>query len=156
MGLGDAILDKFTYPVVGYHFVVYFHGLLPNPIDMAFQSVSGLSVTIETESYTEGGENRFVHEIPKGLKFSTLTLKRGLKSVPSLLTKWIEDVYEKFQFKPLDLIIILMDENHLPVQSWNVVGAYPLKFEIGELNAETPGIVIQTLELKYKYFKTIL
>ena len=53
-----ALFDSFKYPVSGFHFVVYFNGLLPNPIDISFQSVSGLSVTVETESYAEGGENR--------------------------------------------------------------------------------------------------
>lgn len=155
MGFGDALIDKFSYPMTGFHFVVYFHGLLPTPVDMSFQSVSGLSVTVETEPFAEGGENRFVHEIPKGLKFSTLTLKRGLKLTPSVLSKWCEDAYENFVFKPLDIIISLMDENHLPLHNWNIVGAYPIKYEISEFNAETAAVVIQTLELKYKYFKTI-
>lgn len=155
MGIGQQILDKFKYPAVGYHYIVYFHGLLPNPIDMGFQSVSGLTVSVETESYAEGGENRFVHEIPKGLKFGTLTLKRGLKLAPSVLSKWYEDTYENFKFKPLDLIISLLDENHLPLYNWSVVGAYPIKYEVSELNAETAAVVVQTMELKYKYFKTL-
>ncbi|MFK7748305.1 MAG: phage tail protein [Kordia sp.] len=150
-----ALFDNFKYPVSGFHFVVYFNGLLPNPVDMSFQSVSGLSVTVETESYAEGGENRFVHEIPKGLKFSTLTLKRGLKNVPSSVAKWCEDAYEKFEFKRLNLIIVLLSENHIPIKTWNVVGAYPIKYELGEFNAETQSILIETLELKYDYFKLL-
>ena len=122
---------------------------------MSFQSVSGLSVTVETESYAEGGENRFVHEIPKGLKFSTLTLKRGLKSAPSSVANWCEDAYEQFVFKRLNLIIVLLSENHIPIKTWNVVGAYPIKYELGEFNAETQSILIETLELKYDYFKLL-
>lgn len=145
----------FETPAVGFHFAVYFHGLLPNPIDINFQSVTGLSTSVETESYKEGGENRFVHDIPTGLKFSTLTLKRGLKLMPSPLTKWCEGVYEDFRFKPLDLIVVLLDANHLPIHRWSVIQAYPIKYEIGEFNAENSSVVIQTLELKYKYFKSI-
>lgn len=151
-----ALFDNFKYPVSGFHFVVYFNGLLPNPVDMSFQSVSGLSVTVETEAYTEGGESRFVHEIPKGLKFSTLTLKRGLKKAPSSITKWCEAAYESFAFKPLNLIVVLLGENHIPIKSWNVVGAYPIKYELGDFNAETNSILIETLELKYNYFKTLI
>jgi len=145
----------FLYPAVGFHFAVYFHGLLPTPIDVSFQSVTGLSVSVETENYKEGGENRYVHDIPTGLKFSTLTLKRGLKSIPSPLTKWCEGVYEDFKFKPLNLIVLLLDENHLPIHRWSVIDAYPIKYEIGEFNAETAGIVLQTLELKYNFFKSL-
>ncbi|WP_046755826.1 phage tail protein [Kordia jejudonensis] len=151
-----ALFDNFKYPVSGFHFVVYFNGLLPNPVDLSFQSVSGLSVTVETEAYTEGGENRFVHEIPKGLKFSTLTLKRGLKAAPSSITKWCEDAYESFTFKPLNLIVMLLNEKHIPIKSWNIVGAYPIKYELGDFNAETNSILIETLELKYNYFKALL
>ncbi len=151
-----ALFDSFKYPVPGFHFVVYFNGLLPNPVDLSFQSVSGLSVTVETEAYTEGGENRFVHEIPKGLKFSTLTLKRGLKTAPSSITKWCEEAYESFAFKPLNLIVMLLSEKHIPIKSWNVVGAYPVKYELGDFNAETNSVLIETLELKYNYFKALL
>ena len=151
-----ALFDNFKYPVSGFHFVVYFNGLLPNPVDMSFQSVSGLSVTVETDSYTEGGENRFVHELPKGLKFSTLTLKRGLKNAPSSITKWCEEAYESFAFKPLNLIVVLLGENHIPIKSWNVVGAYPIKYELADFNAETNSILIETLELKYQYFKGLI
>jgi phage tail-like protein len=155
MGIGDGLLDSMVYPVTGFHFVVYFHGLLPNPVDVSFQSVGGLSVDVETESYAEGGENRFVHEIPKGLKFSTLVLKRGLKSAPSVVSKWCEDAYENFVFKPVNIIISLLDSHHLPIHNWSVIGAYPTRYEIDEFNAEKGQVVIQTLELKYKYFKTI-
>lgn len=145
----------FDYPSTGYHFAVYFHGLLPNPVDAGFQSVSGLSVTVNTAEYPEGGENRFVHKMPTGLKFETLKLKRGLKAAPSPLRTWCKQVYEKFAFQPLDLVIVLMNEKHIPLQSWMVVGAYPIKYEISDFNAEEAKIVIESLELNYQYFKTI-
>ena len=149
------MISLFNYPATGFHFAVYFHGLLPTPIDLNFQSVSGLTVNINTESFKEGGENRFAHELPISLKFEDLKLKRGLKPAPSPLTKWCEQVFEDFKFRPLNLVIVLMDENHLPLHSWTVVNAFPIKYEIGEFNAETASVVIESLELKYQYFKTI-
>ncbi|MEI7660857.1 MAG: phage tail protein [Bacteroidota bacterium] len=149
-------MDEFlTYPAPGFHFAVYFNGLAPSPIDLSFQSVSGLTVTIETEPLNAGGPSYLHKDLPVGLKFENLKLKRGLKPTPSPLTKWCEHAFEDFKFKPLDLLIVLMDENHLPLHSWKVIQAYPCKYDIGEFNAETASVVIETLELKYQYFKTI-
>ena len=48
------------YPPVGFHFKVEFIGI-GNDNDTRFQSVSGLNVEYDTESFKEGGENRFEH-----------------------------------------------------------------------------------------------
>jgi phage tail-like protein len=37
--------------------------------------------------------------------------------------------------------------------SWNVVHAYPLKWNVSDLNAEESKMVVETLELAYNYFK---
>ena len=42
------------YPPVGFHFLVEFEGLGTDSKDHQFQSVSGLSVDIETEEVAEG------------------------------------------------------------------------------------------------------
>ena len=68
------------YQMVGFQFMVTFHEL-PNAKseDVRFQSVGGLDVQLDTESWKEGGENRFTHQLPGRSKFSSsLTLKRGL------------------------------------------------------------------------------
>ncbi len=48
--------------------------------DAAFQEVGGLEAEIEVETVVEGGENRFVHRLPKPVKHPNLSLKRGLAS----------------------------------------------------------------------------
>ena len=51
-------------PPVGFHFRVEFLDIQTVTDDILFQSVSGLAVTMETESVKEGGENRFEHVMP--------------------------------------------------------------------------------------------
>ena len=149
------MINLFNYPATGFHFAVYFQGLTPTPIDLSFQSVTGLTVTVNTEPLQVGGASYLTKEMPVSLKFENLKLKRGLKPTPSPLTKWCEQAFEEFKFKPLDLLIVLMNENHVPLHSWKVIQAYPCKYDIGEFNAETASVVIESLELKYHYFKTI-
>ena len=142
------------YPPVGFHFKVEFTGISTKDQDQEFQSVSGLSVGIETEEFTEGGENRFKHKFPVRTKFQNLVLKRGLFK-DSELVKWCREAIEDFEFKPIDLTVKLLNQEHEPLMTWNVVHAYPVKWTVSDFNAEENGIVVETVELAYNYFKTI-
>ncbi|MFD2565668.1 phage tail protein [Aquimarina rubra] len=142
------------YPPVGFHFSVEFTGLSTGDKDHQFQSVSGLTVDIETEEITEGGENRFKHKIPVRTKYPNLVLKRGLL-VDSEVVDWCKRAVENFDFEPIDLIVKLLNEKHEPLLSWNIVHAYPIKWSIADFNAEESKVVIETIELVYNYYNTI-
>lgn len=123
-----------------------------NTYDLMFQSVSGLSVDIETEEYAEGGENRFKHTLPTRTKYPNLVLKRGL-APSSTATTWIKEAVEEFKFKPANLTIILQNDLLVPLHVWTINHAIPVKWSVDAFNAEESKIVIETLELKYNYFK---
>jgi hypothetical protein len=53
------------------------------------------------------------------------------------------------------MLITLLNDLHLPVATWHVFNAYPIKVNISEFNAEQNTLVIETLELAYQYYKTI-
>ena len=136
------------YPPVGYHFRVEFNNIKG---EFQFQSVAGLNVELETELIAEGGENRFKHKLPVRTKFPNLVLKRGVL-VNSDLIKWCRDAVEGFDITPTDLTISLLNEEHEPLITWNVVHAWPVKWSVGDLNAEESKIAIETIELVYNYF----
>lgn len=94
------------YPPVGFYFGVSIEGF-NDTIDAEFQSVSGLSVDIETEEYAEGGENRFKHKLPVRTKFPNLVLKRGLVVKDSSLLKWCNNATKDFQFEKRQIIVSL-------------------------------------------------
>ncbi|MGB0788734.1 MAG: phage tail protein [Marinirhabdus sp.] len=142
------------YPPVGFHFKVEFNGISTKEGDFQFQSVSGLSVDIETEEFAEGGENRFKHKFPVRTKFPNLVLKRGMVT-DSKLIEWCQEAIESFQFSPTDLTVKLLNEAHEPLITWNVVHAYPVKWDVGDFNAEENKLVIETIELAYNYFTLV-
>lgn len=142
------------YPPIGFHFSVEFPEISSSGKDQQFQSVTGLSVDIDTEEVAEGGENRFKHKIPVRTKYPNLVLKRGLL-VDSEVIKWCRDAVENFQFKPTGIIVKLLNEKHEPLVSWSIVHAYPVKWSLVDLNAEESKLAIETLELTYNYFKVI-
>lgn len=144
----------FDYPFTGFHFLVVFEIFPQVPNDFRFQEVSGLSASVGVDTYNEGGENRFVHRLPGRTTYTDLTLKRGMTLI-SGVTAWCIDAIENFNYHPTNILVSLLNEDHLPVSSWYVANAYPIKYEIGGLNAENGQIVIESLTLRYEYYKTL-
>jgi phage tail-like protein len=140
------------YPPIGFHFVVVFELFPQSPFDIGFQEVSGLSVSMETEPFKEGGENRFVHQLPVRSTYEDLVLKRGLLS-PSGIIVWCQDAIENFVIRPINIIISLQDQNHMPLMTWNVINAYPKKWSVSNFNAEEGSVVVESLTLGYHYFR---
>ncbi len=141
------------YPPVGFHFKVEFDGFASDGNDTKFQSVSGLSVDLETEEIAEGGENRFKHKLPVKTKFPNLVLKRGIL-IDSELIAWCKDAIENFSFSPKNLTVKLLNEEGDPIMTWNVNHAYPVKWNIEAFNAEESKLVAETIELTYNFFTT--
>ena len=136
------------YPPLSFHFKVEFANLKS---EFEFQSVSGLTVEMDTEDIAEGGENRYKHRLPVRSRYSKLVLKRGLLTDSSLI-KWCREAVEDFNISPTDITISLLNEEHEPLMTWNVVHAYPVKWSMGDFNAEQSQVVIETIELVYNYF----
>ncbi|AXB57648.1 phage tail protein [Flavobacterium fluviale] len=139
------------YPPVGFHFLVEFDKLGTKEQDHQFQSVSGLSVDLETEEIVEGGENRFKHKLPVKTKYPNLVLKRGIL-IDSEVIDWCRKALENFDFKPVDLTVKLLDQNHKPLMHWKVIHAYPVKWAVEDLSALESKIVVESFELAYNYF----
>lgn len=142
-------------PIVGFHFSVVFELLPQFSIDTKFQSVNGLKVTMETEPYTEGGQNKFKHNLPLRSGYQDLVLKRGLTSDISALSMWCNQALENYIFYPANLVVSLLNEDGIPIKAWYVSHAIPLSYEFSDFNAEENKIVIETVTLKYNFFKEI-
>ena len=143
-----------NYPFTGFHFLVVFEIVPQLPNDASFQEVSGLSIDGNYETYREGGVNGYERNLPLRPRYNDLVLKRGY-TLSSGISAWIIDAFENFNYQPTNLTISLLDENHLPVSSWYVVNALPVRWALGSFNAEESRIVIESITLKYDYFKSL-
>lgn len=145
-------------PPLSYYFSVEILGTQTSLIEAGFQEVKGLSAEMETEPINESGENRFVHKVPKTVQHSNLELKRGLIVSSSLFGAWCleqlaSDLNSKIVTK--DLVVHLLDqstEGGKPIISWAFARAYPVKWEIGQLNAGKSEIIVESLSIAYAYF----
>jgi phage tail-like protein len=138
------------YPPWGFYYRVEF-GISKNKDDVRFQTVSGLSVEYDMEEYKEGGENRFTHKLPVRTKYADMVLKRGLLT-DSEVIKWFLNAFRDREFGSTDINVILMNEKGEPLRTWKVSHAIPKKWTISDLNANENAVVIETMELSYRYF----
>jgi phage tail-like protein len=139
------------YPPVGFYFSVEFEGQSAD-LDSSFQEVSGLSRSVETEDYAEGGQNHFVHKLPKATRYDNLVLKRGIVR-DSGLVEWFRKAMEDLDYEPKNVLVSLLNEQHSKISTWNVVHALPAKWSHSGMNAESSGLMIETMELTYRYFQ---
>lgn len=150
-------MDLFT-PPTAFHFNVAFQGLVPPVPDMAFQEVSGLETDISVEDYQEGGENRFVHKLPKQVSHPNLKLKRALTTMASGLVVWCKMSVEggfSTPIKPHNIGVSLLNGMRIPVANWAITNAYPVKWTVGDFDAMKNELAVETIELSYQTIQRI-
>ena len=95
---------------------------------------------------------RFVHQLPVRAKYSDVTLKRG-KFLGSGILHWCNKALTDFDFSPSNVMISLMNEQHIPLYNWYLINAIPKRLEVSGFNAQSSEIVVETLVLSYQYYK---
>ncbi|MBU2940515.1 phage tail protein [Lacinutrix sp. C3R15] len=151
-------MAKDVYPLVNFHFHVSFIGLPKTKhLQIGFQSVSGLNVYTENTFLKEGGENRFVHQLPAGIRYTPIILKKGVvKKENSALLQWCQNAFQNTIKQPIKGIDIdVLDDKHQVLFRWHLSYVWPMRWEIGKLDAEKGEILIETLVLKYNYFQLV-
>ncbi len=149
-------------PPVGFYFSVE---ILPEggspfpPNDAAFQEVSGISVSLETEQIKEGGQNRFTHQVPGRSNYENLVVKRGLMVRSSELAKWCVTTFRNNlvrKIEPKTIKVTLLDANAAgkgALMSWIFTNAYPVKWEVSSFDAQKSEIVVENITFAYSYFE---
>lgn len=151
-------------PPLGFYFKVSFENLSPVTEDFHFQSVSGLTMEMATESRKEGGNNRYDLELPLKAQYPDLVLKRGLwiidqetrtQNEKGHLQAWCHRTIQSLVIRPSNLTVSLRNAKGLPIMSWWIKRAWPKKWTVSDFNAEENQLVIETVELHYDYFTVI-
>lgn len=127
-----------SYPLPAYNFRVTVDGE-----GFAFAEVSGLAVERETVTYRHGLSNwegerivRFAHD-----KFQPVIFKRGARRNNALLYDWLEAQ------EPKPVEVSLCDEQGLPVLTWRILRALPVKLSAPTFDAAGNEVAVETLEV---------
>ena len=151
------------YPPAGFYFSVQILGAgsvfsLLTDIDSSFQEVSGIQANFDVEEVTEGGENRFVHRLPRPAKYSNLVLQRGVVTSTSALGEWVSATVGSSLSLPIltqNLLVMLLNGSGSPSILWAFYNAYPIRWEVGPLSSQKNEVLTEKLEFSYNYFQRV-
>lgn len=111
----------------------------------AFTECTLPTIQWDIEKVIEGGQNTYIHQLPKGLKESTITLKRGLGLGGEIYNWYQSSLTGTFLRK--SVTIHLMDSLRKVMCSWTAAQAFPVKWTGPRLQADSRAIAIETLEI---------
>lgn len=147
-----------VYPPAAFYFAVSF-GSTPSDVDCSFCEVSGISPEIEFETVVEGGENRFVHQLPVPVKHQNLVLRRGVAPLSSSLMRWCRDVLGGGLMSSVTtkrVNVSLLDERGQTLRTWSFENAFPVKWEVDPIQSTKNEVALQTVELSYAWAKRVV
>ena len=119
----------------------------------SFTDVSGLSVTIDVEEVVEGGENSYVHKLPRGMRWPNVTLRRGITENQVLLP-WLarcsgDQLTGQGPVERPDVTITLLSAAGEPVRSWTLARALPVKWNGPKLTVTSRELAVEELEIAH-------
>jgi phage tail-like protein len=131
-------------PYSAFRFLVEIEGLIVG----GFEEVAGLDMEIEVESYREGGQNAYVHQLPGAARYpSRLKLKRGLTDADSLW-QWYRDVARGRIERRNGSIVLLQAGGE--AWRWNFTEAYPVQWQGPALDAVRSELATECVELVHR------
>jgi phage tail-like protein len=140
MGATGARVDPLTTYSFGVEIGQIQHAL--------FSEFSGLQAEVDVLEWPEGGCNDYIHKLPGRVKFTNVSLKRGVAYTDELWL-WFEQVINgKVTRKNVSVVIYSAD--HTEVKRWNFSRAYPVKWVGPAFKASENAISIETLELAHE------
>jgi len=122
-----------------------------------FKSVSGLSYETEVVEVREGGVNDTTWKLVGAMKWKNLVLKQGFTIVnpnqASGLLKWRESWMTGEEMRRVDGKITIMNTAMASMGTWTFFHGWPVKWELGELDASKNELAIETLEIAHEGLK---
>jgi phage tail-like protein len=134
-------------PYTGYNFEIVVTGVSDDgqAVRGSFAEASGFEVALDPIEYRHGSEENTVRKIPGLMKFTNITLKRGIIG-DLAFWNWVVEAMNGL-VRRTEGSIILLDENKNEVMRWNFRRGWPCKWTGPGLNAKNNEIAMETLEI---------
>lgn len=113
-----------------------------------FSEVSGLDAEVEAVEYREGSEPITLRKAPGLHKFGNILLKRGITG-DLALWNWMKSVLSGNADRR-NIAIVLLNEQGKDVARWDVMRAWPVRYQGPALNAAASDVGMETLELTHE------
>jgi phage tail-like protein len=129
-------------PLRGFRFLLEIEGITSG----GFTRVKGLSREVKIESFREGGVNEYEHKLITQVSYPVLVLERGLALDD--LWKWALATADG-QVERKTVWIRLQNEADEKMWTWQVEYALPVKWSASDMDAQSPQVVMESLELAH-------
>ncbi|WP_266168299.1 phage tail protein [Dyella subtropica] len=147
------MVTQLTDPFRGFRFRVEIAGIQV----AAFSEASVPDINVETVDYREGTDPIYKRPLSGLTSYGHLSLKKGLTSGMDLYN-WQQQVSQLGSGSPSaqkNITLVLMDADGSEKVRWNVINAWPVKYETTGLNASSSDVMVETLELAMDYMNRI-
>jgi phage tail-like protein len=125
-----------------------FHVQIGNVSEAMFTECSGLQAEVQVEEYAQGGENDTVHKLAGRVRYSNITLRRGVRFSDTLYLWWRQVLQGKITRK--NVTILLFDPHMGSLMQWQLIDAFPVKWVAPQLRAADSSPAIESLELTFE------
>jgi phage tail-like protein len=110
-----------------------------------FSEVSGFDVTVDPIDYREGSDPTHVRKLTGLTKFGNITLKWGVTDSMEL-HDWHRQIVNGDIVRK-NIAIVVLDETGSDKARWEIVEAWPSKYDPTDLNAKGNDVSIEMLEI---------
>ena len=116
----------------------------------AFSDATIPDTSTEAVEYREGTDATHSRKLSGLTKFGNVTLKRGLTDSMDLCN-WRKAVMQKGALNNRkSLSLILIDEEGNEKAQWDIVEAWPIKYDVNALTAKGNEVSIESIELAHE------
>ena len=120
-----------------------------------FNEVVMPDATIDVIEYRNGIDQTYVRKLSGLTKYSNIILKWGITDNMDLYN-WVRSVMDQgASVNRKNMVIILVDEEGNDRIHWEFEKAWPFKYKISHLNAQTNEVVFEIIEITFERFRKI-
>ena len=133
-------------PYLGFRFRVEIDGIQT----AAFSEASIPSSEVTSTDYREGTDPPVVRKLSTMNSYGNLSLKKGLSESKELYN-WNKQVQTTgAQGARKSISLILVDSVGKDKARWNIIEAWPTKYEVGGFNSTGKDVMIETLDIVHE------
>jgi len=120
-----------------------------------FSECSFADTNTDVAEYREGDESPVLRKLSGLTKFGNITLKWGITDSMDLYN-WRQQVIDTgAEGARKNLSIILVDEAGNDKARWDIIRAWPIKYDPPDFNAKGNEVAIESLEIAHEGFKRV-
>jgi len=135
-----------TDPYRGFRFRVEIDGITT----AGFSEVTIPDSTTDSVDYREGTDTPTQKKLSGLIKYGNITLKKGITDSMELYD-WRKQVEQKgASGARKNMSLILIDEEGNDKCRWDIVEAWPTKYDASDFNAKGNEVIIETLEIVHE------